>query len=82
MIHCEVFDVYVRDNLTIEASPVRIERREVKQFWGKHIALVKVLWGGPAGESWTWEREDQMKESYLILFQPGNFLVFVTYLIL
>ncbi|XP_058735453.1 uncharacterized protein LOC131607133 [Vicia villosa] len=63
----------VRDNLTIEAAPVQIEEREVKQLRGKEIALVKVLWGGPAGESWTWEREDQMRESYPFLFPSCNF---------
>ncbi|XP_058775523.1 uncharacterized protein LOC131649783 [Vicia villosa] len=57
-------DVRVKDNLTIEASPVRIEGREVKQLRGKEIALVKVMWGGPSGESLTWEREDHMRESH------------------
>ena len=66
-------DVQVRDNLTVEASPVRIEGREIKQLRGKDIALVKVLWGGPAGDSLTWEHEDQMKESYQFLFASGNF---------
>ena len=66
-------DVYVRDNLTVEALPLRIEGREVKQLRGKDIALVKVLWGGPAGESLTWEREDWMRESYPTLFSSGNF---------
>lgn len=47
----------VRDNLTVEVSPVRIEDREVKQMHGKEIALVKVVWGGPAGGSMTWESE-------------------------
>lgn len=36
-------DVQVRDNLTIEASPIRIEDREVKQLCGKEIVLVKVF---------------------------------------
>ncbi|XP_058733203.1 uncharacterized protein LOC131604805 [Vicia villosa] len=47
-------DVQGRDNLTIEASPVRIEGQEVKQLQGKEITLVKVLRGGPASESLTW----------------------------
>ena len=51
-------DVHVRDNLTIETLQIRIEGREVKQLRGKENALVKVLWGGPAGECWTWEHED------------------------
>ncbi|XP_050915978.1 uncharacterized protein LOC127131083 [Lathyrus oleraceus] len=61
-------DVQVRDNITIEASPIRIEMREVKQLRGKEIILVKVVWGGPAGGSTTWESKSQMKESYLELF--------------
>lgn len=42
-------DVQVWDNLTVEASPILIEDREVKQLRGKEIVLVKVVWGGPAG---------------------------------
>ena len=63
----------MRDNLTVEALPLRIEGREVKQFQGKDITLVKVLRGVPAGESLTWERGDQMRESYPTLFSSGNF---------
>ena len=66
-------DVQVRDNLTVEALPLRIEGREVKQLQGKDITLVKVLWGGTVGGSMTWEHEDQMKESYSTLFLSGNF---------
>ena len=66
-------NVQVRDNLTVEVLPVKIDGREMKRLRGKEIALVKVLWGGPAGESWTWEREDKMKESYPTLFASGKF---------
>lgn len=38
----QVDDVKVRDNLTIKASPLHIEDRKVKQFYGKEITLVKV----------------------------------------
>jgi len=48
-------DVQVRDNLTVETLPVRIEGREVKKLRGKEIHLVKVVWEGAAGESLTWE---------------------------
>ncbi|KAI5410833.1 hypothetical protein KIW84_056103 [Lathyrus oleraceus] len=60
----QVDDVQVRDNLTVETSPMRIEDRELKQLRGKEIALVKVAWGGPAGGNVTWELESKMKESY------------------
>ncbi|XP_050877515.1 uncharacterized protein LOC127081286 [Lathyrus oleraceus] len=61
-------DVEVRDNLTVETLPMRIEDREVKQLRGKEIALVKVVWGGPAGRNVTWELESQMRDSYPELF--------------
>ncbi|XP_050889373.1 uncharacterized protein LOC127094602 [Lathyrus oleraceus] len=46
-------DVEVRDNLTVETLPMWIEDREVKQLRGKEIALVNVIWGGPAGGNMT-----------------------------
>ncbi|XP_050886597.1 uncharacterized protein LOC127091902 [Lathyrus oleraceus] len=61
-------DVQVRDNLTVDASPLRIYDREVKHLSGKYIVFVKVVWVGPVGGSMTWEMESQMKEYYLELF--------------
>jgi len=43
----------VRDNLTVETWPVRIEDREVKHLRDKEIVLAKVIWVGPTGESAT-----------------------------
>lgn len=54
-------DVKVRHNLTVEASPLRIEDREAKHLRGKYIVFVKVVWGGPAGGSVTWEQESHMR---------------------
>ncbi|WJX13331.1 hypothetical protein P8452_03730 [Trifolium repens] len=65
-------DVQVRDNLTIEARPLRIEGREVKKLRNKEITSVKVIWGGPAGENATWELESKMRSSYPELFS-GKF---------
>jgi len=61
-------DVQVRDNLTVETLPLRIEDRKVKQLRGKEITLVKVVWSGVTSESLTWELESKMQESYLELF--------------
>jgi hypothetical protein len=55
-------DIEVRDNLTVETLPMRIEDREVKQLRGKEIALVNVIWGGPAGGNVTWELENHMRD--------------------
>ncbi|XP_050897941.1 uncharacterized protein LOC127104838 [Lathyrus oleraceus] len=61
-------DVEVRDNLTVETLPMRIEDREVKQLYGKEIPFVKVVWGGPTGGNVTWELKSQMRDSYPELF--------------
>ena len=61
-------NVQVKDNLTIETLPVRIEGHEVKKLRCKEISLVKVIWEGAAGESLTWELESKMLESYPELF--------------
>jgi len=61
--------VQLRDNLTIETLPVRIEGREVKKLRGKEIPLVKVVWGGATSESLTWELESKMMELYPKLFK-------------
>ena len=57
----QVDNIQVRENLNVEASPLRIENQEVKQLHGKEIALVKVVWGGPGGGSITWELETKMR---------------------
>jgi len=65
-------DLEVRDNLTVETWPVKIEDREVKRLRGKEVVLVKVIWVGPTGESATWESESRTKVSYPELFPSGN----------
>ncbi|XP_050878235.1 uncharacterized protein LOC127082056 [Lathyrus oleraceus] len=61
-------DVEVRDTLIVEPLPMWIKDRELKQLRGKEIALVKVVWGGPAGGNVMWELESQMRDSYPELF--------------
>lgn len=66
-------DVQVRNNLIVEASMITIEDREVKQLWGKEIALVNVDWGEPTWGSIMWKMESRMKECYPDLILIGNF---------
>lgn len=47
----QVDDIKVRENLLVEASPMRIEVLEMKQLHGNEIALAKVVWGEQAGGS-------------------------------
>jgi hypothetical protein len=58
----------LRENLSYETSPIRIEDRRIKQLRGKQISLVKVVWDQATGDS-TWELEDHMKSQYPDLFQ-------------
>jgi len=64
-------DVQIREDLTIGAGPVRILDSQVKQFRGKEIKTVKVLWD-EATKEMTWEMEDVMRRSYPHLF-TGKF---------
>ncbi|XP_058762909.1 uncharacterized protein LOC131636300 [Vicia villosa] len=64
-------EVQIRDNLTVEVMPIRIEDRKIKQLRGKDIPLVRVVSGGAAGGSATWELESRMRESYPKLFPSG-----------
>ncbi|MCI92828.1 putative retrotransposon gag protein, partial [Trifolium medium] len=58
----------VKENLTVETLPLRIEGREMKRLRNKEISSVKVVWGGSAGEYVTWELESKFRESYPELF--------------
>ncbi|XP_017438092.1 uncharacterized protein LOC108344135 [Vigna angularis] len=63
----EVENVQVREDLSVEVQPVRIEESQNKQLRGRTVKLVKVIWDGRIGDS-TWELEDEMKEAYPHLF--------------
>nr|XP_012575469.1 uncharacterized protein LOC105853019 [Cicer arietinum] len=60
--------VQIKENLTFETLPLRIEDQKTKELRGNTISLVKVVWGGATGESATWEVESQMRDSYPELF--------------
>ncbi|XP_073223391.1 uncharacterized protein [Cicer arietinum] len=71
--------VQIKENLTFETLPLRIEDQKSKELRGKTIPLVKVVWGGATGESATWEVESQMRDSYPELFSSGLYGNFGTY---
>ena len=60
-------EVHIKDNLSFEAQPIKIEDRQIKQLWGQTISMVKVLWDVRSGDS-TWELEETIRESYPHLF--------------
>ena len=69
----ELDDVQVKENLTYEIFPLRIEDRRTKHLRGKKIPLAKVIWGGTSGEDAMWELESQMQAAYPSLFELGKF---------
>ena len=69
----ELDNVQVKENLTYETQPLRIDDRMVKQLRGKEIPLVKVVWGSASGEDATWELEGQMHDAYPNLFGTDKF---------
>jgi len=58
----EMDEVQIKDNLSFEAQPVIIEDQQIKQFRGKVISMVKLLWDAWSGVS-TQELEEIVRES-------------------
>jgi len=63
----EAEEVEVRENLQVVVQPVAIEDRQVKEWKGRAISLVKVIWDRRTGDS-TWELEKDMRSAYPHLF--------------
>ncbi|XP_057429652.1 uncharacterized protein LOC130722822 [Lotus japonicus] len=59
--------IQLKDNLTIEVPPMKIEERRIKQLRNKQVSLVKVIWNQTTGDA-TWELEDKIREQYPELF--------------
>ena len=74
----EMDEVRIKDNLSFEAQPVRIEDRQIKLLRDKTINMVKVLWDARSGDS-TWKLGEPVRESHPHLFagksilEDGNF---------
>ncbi|GKA31719.1 putative reverse transcriptase domain-containing protein [Tanacetum coccineum] len=52
----------------LNKEPVEILEREFKKLKRTRIAIDKVWWNSKRGPEFTWEREDQMKLKYPLLF--------------
>jgi hypothetical protein len=60
--------VPLKDNLSYESPPIRIEDQRIKQLRGMSISLVRVVWDQVTGDI-TWELEDKMRLQYPKLFE-------------
>ncbi|XP_025702644.1 uncharacterized protein [Arachis hypogaea] len=63
--------VELRENLTFQVTPMRIDDTKVEKLHGKEVQLVKVAWKRAAVEEHTWELESEMRKDYPELFS-GN----------
>ena len=69
----ELDDVQVKENLTHETFPLRINERRVKHLRGREIPLVKVVWRNASGKDATCELENQMCDAYPTFLLLVNF---------
>ena len=60
--------IEVHEDLTYEEKPIKIIDTQEKKLRNKVIPLVKVQWKNHKSEEATWEREDDMKNSYPKMF--------------
>ncbi|XP_016166052.1 uncharacterized protein LOC107608825 [Arachis ipaensis] len=60
--------VELRENLTFQVTPVRIDDTSVKKLRGNEVSLVKVAWKRSGVEGHTWELESEMRKDYPKLF--------------
>ncbi|XP_072087369.1 uncharacterized protein [Arachis hypogaea] len=60
--------VELRENLTFQVTPVRIDDISVKKLRRKDVSLVKVAWKRAGVEEHTWELESEMRKDYPKLF--------------
>ncbi|XP_016195687.1 uncharacterized protein LOC107636709 [Arachis ipaensis] len=52
--------VELKENLTFQVTPARIDDTSVKKLRGKNVPLVKVTWERAGVEEHTWELESEM----------------------
>ncbi|WVZ19821.1 hypothetical protein V8G54_007143 [Vigna mungo] len=67
----EADNIQIRGDCSVELQPVRVEKFMRSRPFGKATTLIKVIWDDRTGDT-TWEREEDMKESYPHLFSVGS----------
>ncbi|XP_016168539.1 uncharacterized protein LOC107611092 [Arachis ipaensis] len=62
----------LKENLTFQVTPVRIDDINVKKLRGKHVPLVNVAWERAGVEKHTWELESEMRKDFPKIFSELN----------
>ena len=65
----EHLDIPLQSDLTYVEQHVRILDFQVRELTNHKIPQVKVLWRNKKVEEATWEREDEIQNKYLHLFE-------------
>ncbi|XP_015947209.1 uncharacterized protein LOC107472171 [Arachis duranensis] len=63
--------VQLREDLTLQVTPVRINDVSIKRIRGKEVSFVKVAWSRAGIEEHTWKLESEIRTDYPYLFS-GN----------
>ncbi|XP_020973050.1 uncharacterized protein LOC110269511 [Arachis ipaensis] len=66
--------IKLKEDLTLQVTPVRIDDTSIKWLRKKEVSLVKVAWSRAGIEEHSWELESEMRTDYPHLFS----VVFVT----
>nr|GEZ52314.1 putative reverse transcriptase domain-containing protein [Tanacetum cinerariifolium] len=61
-------EFHIDDKLHFVEEPAKIMDHEIKQLKRSRIPIIKVRWNSKRGSKFTWEREDQFKNTYPHLF--------------
>nr|GEU60528.1 putative ribonuclease H-like domain-containing protein [Tanacetum cinerariifolium] len=61
-----VQELLVNDKLHFVEEPVEVMDPEIKQLKRSRIPIIKVRWNSKRGFKFTWEREDQFKQKYVV----------------
>ncbi|GKB01066.1 putative reverse transcriptase domain-containing protein [Tanacetum coccineum] len=67
-LHVPLDEIRVDAKLNFVEEPVEILEREFKKLKRSRFAIVKIRWNSKRGSEFTWERKDQMKLKYPLLF--------------
>ncbi|XP_072071915.1 uncharacterized protein [Arachis hypogaea] len=64
--------VELKENLTFQVTPMKVDDTSVKKLHRKEVLLVKVAWRRAGMEEHTWELDSEMRKDYPGLFS-GKF---------
>ncbi|XP_016164036.1 uncharacterized protein LOC107606485 [Arachis ipaensis] len=65
----------VREDSTLQVTPVRIDDTSIKRLSGKEVSLVKVTWIRAEIEEHMWELESKMRNDYPHLFAGSEYVI-------